>query len=198
MRVFFIDAENVNLDIFFASKNFKKKDKFFLVSNSNIRFGYESLKFLCKKKFEIYDFDTPSKDYADKIILSLLGAISKDKKIKKSFVVSNDKIFEQLDYVERFFGKKIILLKFDTQTTSTKLIKTKQKNIKIKDFFLQNEKQIMDIKALSRDKNEFYTMLTKTFRANNEGAKIYQFIKKEKYEILENFINLNSSDFYQI
>ncbi|RTI73754.1 PIN domain-containing protein [Campylobacter jejuni] len=176
MRAYLIDAENINLDHFFNQYHFDKKDKksvFYLVGNANIHFSFHSLSFLCKHKFKIHTFTQVSKDYADKIILTLLGTISKKPKIKKIFIVSNDKIFDHLEYIRISFKKNIKLVKFNNQTNPP----ATPKPSKIEVYFSKNKENILALKNQAQNKADFHNLLAKNHSC---GAEIYAFIK-EKY-----------------
>lgn len=112
LKAYLIDAENVSPHNFFKKYKFKKDEKniFYIVGNSHLHFDTRSLKVLSKTKYEIFTFDHPSKDYADKIILTLLGILATKKKITDIYIISNDKIFENLEYMYEFFGKEIHLI----------------------------------------------------------------------------------------
>lgn len=77
MRVFLIDAENVNFELFIKSREFKDDDAFYIVGNETLKFSLYTLKFLQDKRFKIYYFSGADKNYADKIIFTILGGCNR-------------------------------------------------------------------------------------------------------------------------
>ena len=88
MRAFLIDAENVNIEQFFSISGFEKDDKFYIIGNTTLKFSTKILQFLQEHKYKIYTFDTPRKDYADKMIFTILGAILNDDEIHEFLIIS--------------------------------------------------------------------------------------------------------------
>ena len=122
MRAFLIDAENVNIEQFFSISGFEKDDKFYIIGNTTLKFSTKILQFLQEHKYKIYTFDTPRKDYADKMIFTILGAILNDDEIHEFLIISNDKIFENLDFVGEIFNKKIKNIKLHQKSSVIKMI----------------------------------------------------------------------------
>ena len=75
MSIYLIDIENVNLELFLKSKKFEKTDKFYLVGNSNLKFSMSVLEFFEDIEYKIYHFNSADKNYADKILFTILGSI---------------------------------------------------------------------------------------------------------------------------
>ncbi|EPQ8112919.1 PIN domain-containing protein [Campylobacter upsaliensis] len=174
MKAYLIDAENVSPHNFFKNYKFKKEEKniFYIVGNSHLHFNTRCLKILSKTKYEIFTFDHPSKDYADKIILTLLGILATKKKITDIYIISNDKIFENLEYMYEFFGKKIHLIHIQREEP----------------FFLKHEKDIIKLLEKANSKSEFHTLLQKTYQKT--ATNIYRFIKTNRPELLKTLENV--------
>ncbi|TKX29274.1 hypothetical protein CQA38_04125 [Campylobacter sp. MIT 12-5580] len=175
MRAFLIDAENVNFDNFITQRSFKKKDHFYIIGNSTLKFSLFTLRFLQDKKLKIYDFNECSKDYADKIILSLLGFLLAKKKFKKCFIVSNDKIFSRLDFTKELYKKHVKIL-----SPSNDKIKKIQESAYHIELFEKNERLIKDLREESVNLGEFHRLLQKHFKIH--GTLIYKYLKQEKNE----------------
>ncbi|TQR27240.1 hypothetical protein [Campylobacter sp. MIT 97-5078] len=175
MRAYLIDAENINFDSFIKQKSFKKKDYFYIIGNSTLKFSLFTLRFLQNKKLKIYDFNECSKDYADKIILSLLGFLLAKKKIKKCFIVSNDKIFSRLDFTKELYKKRVKIL-----SPSNDKIKKIQESAYHIELFEKNERLIKNLREESVDLGEFHRLLQKHFKIH--GTLIYKYLKQEKNE----------------
>ena len=173
MRAFLIDSENVNFDNFIKQKRFKKSDNFFIVGNATLKFSLMVLEFLQDKKVKFYDFNEPSKDYADKIILTLLGYLLAQKRFKKCFIVSNDNIFSKLNFTKDYFGKKVKIIKINNEHTPKLLSKT--------DYHIQlfdkNQDFIKDLREQSKNLGEFHRALQKHFKIH--GTAIYHYLKTE-------------------
>lgn len=189
LRVFLIDAENVNLHTFIKNTSFKKDDKFYIVGNSTLKYSLSCLDFLRQRKVKIYDFNEPSKDYADKVILSLIGKFLSKKKVKKCIIVSNDNIFENLNFVKEIYKKEVKILKMNDKENA------KKKSYHIA-LFEKNQAQIAQLRQKSKDLGEFHRKLQKAYKIH--GTLIYRhlkqnyaeeflFINKESLE-LKNFI----------
>lgn len=192
MRVYLIDAENINLEMFIKSREFEIDDKFYLVGYSSLKFGIDVLKFLQDREYFVYKFDNPSDNYADKIIFTILGYIMNDSKFSEFFIVSNDGIFVNLAYTEKFFGKRVENIKFSNSTSLVKathkkeIVEVKKDEIKpnlqnplsIKEIY---EKNIEDIEILrhSYPKNdEFHNSLVKLF-GMEIGKELYKISKSK-------------------
>lgn len=171
MRAFLIDSENVNFDNFIKQNKFKRKDTFFIVGNATLKFSLMTLEFLQDKRVKFYDFNEPSKDYADKIILTLLGFLLAQKKFKKCFIVSNDNIFSKLNFTYDFFGKKVKILKINNEH-STKLLTKPDYHIQL---FEKNADFIKNLHAQSKNLGEFHRALQKHFKIH--GTLIYKYLK---------------------
>lgn len=171
MRAFLIDSENVNFDNFIKQKKFKKNDNFFIVGNTTLKFSLMSLKFLQSKKVKFYHFNEPSKDYADKIILTLLGYLLAQKKFKKCLIVSNDNIFLKLHFTQDFFEKKVKIIKINNEHTP-KLSFKSDYHIQL---FEKNQDFIKDLRAQSRNLSEFHRALQKHFKIH--ATLIYNYLK---------------------
>ncbi|QKF65265.1 hypothetical protein [Campylobacter corcagiensis] len=188
MRVFLIDAENVNIEFFIKSREFKKSDKFYIVVYNSLKFSIDVLKFLQDREFFVYEFKNPSENYADKIIFTILGYIMNDPKFSHFYIVSNDHIFVNLGFTERLFGKKVENIKF---SNSTSLVATKssfepkkaEPNI---DEIYKNNIEDIEILRQSYPKNdEFHNALVKLF-GMDIGKNLYKISKnttKDKNEI---------------
>ncbi|MCI6988220.1 MAG: hypothetical protein MR902_01430 [Campylobacter sp.] len=179
MRVFLIDAENVNFELFIKSREFKDDDAFYIVGNETLKFSLYTLKFLQDKRFKIYYFSGADKNYADKIIFTILGAvIGKDEfRRAKFYIVSNDSIFAFLDYTEILFDKKVENIKFTNSLnlTPAKLVSF-NKEFDIKNIYKKYE---IDIKALKSDNSQMgdlHNALVKKF-GMQIGKELYKFIK---------------------
>lgn len=171
MRSFLIDSENVNFDNFIKQNKFKRKDNFFIVGNATLKFSLMTLEFLQDKKVKFYDFNEPSKDYADKIILTLLGFLLAQKKFKKCFIVSNDNIFSKLNFTYDFFGKKVKILKINNEH-SPKLLTKPDYHIQL---FEKNADFIKNLHSQSKNLGEFHRALQKHFKIH--GTLIYKYLK---------------------
>lgn len=171
MRAFLIDSENVNFDNFIKQKKFKKNDHFFIVGNATLKFSLMSLEFLQGKKVKFYDFNEPSKDYADKIILTLLGFLLAQKKFKKCFIVSNDNIFSKLHFTKDFFDKTVKIIKINNEHT-LRLSAKADYHIQL---FEKNEDFIKNLRAQSKNLGEFHRALQKHFKI--QGTLIYKYLK---------------------
>ena len=171
MRAFLIDSENVNFDNFIKSQKFKKKDTFFIVGNATLKFSLLALEFLQQRRVKFYDFNEPSKDYADKIILTLLGFLLAQKDFKKCFIVSNDNIFSKLNFTQEFFGKRVRIIKINNEHTPKIASKTDY-HIQL---FEKNAEFIRDLRLKSRNLGEFHRALQKHFKIH--GTLIYKYLK---------------------
>lgn len=171
MRAFLIDSENVNFDNFIKQKKFKKDDHFFIVGNATLKFSLMSLEFLQGKKVKFYDFNEPSKDYADKIILTLLGFLLAQKKFKKCFIVSNDNIFSKLHFTKEFFDKAVKIIKVNNEHMPRLSVKPDY-HIQL---FEKNEDFIKKLRAQSKNLGEFHRALQKHFKI--QGTLIYKYLK---------------------
>lgn len=171
MRAFLIDSENVNFDNFIKQKRFKKSDNFFIVGNATLKFSLMVLEFLQDKKVKFYDFNEPSKDYADKIILTLLGYLLAQKRFKKCFIVSNDNIFSKLNFTREIFGKKVKILK----VTNEHLPKIALKSDYHIQLFEKNAEFIRDLRAQSANLGDFHRSLQQHFKIH--GTLIYKYLK---------------------
>ena len=171
MRAFLIDSENVNFDNFIKSQKFKKKDTFFIVGNATLKFSLMALEFLQQRRVKFYDFNEPSKDYADKIILTLLGFLLAQKHFKKCFIVSNDNIFSKLNFTQEFFGKRVRIIKINNEHTPKIASKTDY-HIQL---FEKNAEFIRDLRLKSRNLGEFHRALQKHFKIH--GTLIYKYLK---------------------
>ena len=181
MRAFLIDSENVNFDNFIKRKRFKKNDNFFLVGNTTLKFSLMTLEFLQDKNVKFYDFNEPSKDYADKIILTLLGFLLAQKKFKKCFIVSNDNIFSKLNFTQEIFGKKVKILKI----TNEHLPKIALKSDYHIQLFEKNAEFIRNLRAQSVNLGDFHRALQKHFKIH--GTLIYKYLKdNHKDEFFKN------------
>lgn len=196
MRVFLIDAENVNIEFFIKSNKFDKSDKFYIVGYSNLKFSIDVLKFLQDREFFVYEFKNPSENYADKVIFTILGYIMNEPKFSHFYIVSNDNIFVNLGFTERLFGKKVENIKF---SNSTSLVKTTPKNEPKKeikkelsmDEIYKNNIEDIEILRESYPKNdEFHNALVKLFGME---------IGKELYKISKNSVKQEDKNeaFYQ-
>ncbi|TQR61538.1 hypothetical protein [Campylobacter troglodytis] len=172
MRAFLIDSENVNFDNFIRSQKFKKKDNFFIVGNATLKFSLMALEFLHKRRVKFYNFNEVSKDYADKIILTLLGFLLAQKKLEKCFIVSNDNIFNKLGFTEEFFGKKIRIIKINNEQAPRLDVKPDY-HIQL---FEKNAEFIRDLRAQSKNLGEFHRALQKHFKIH--GTLIYKYLKE--------------------
>lgn len=207
MRAFLIDAENVNIEQFFSISGFEKDDKFYIIGNTTLKFSTKILQFLQERKYKIYTFETPRKDYADKMIFTILGAILNDDEIHEFLIISNDKIFENLDFVEEIFNKKIKNIKFQpnqtTQKSGTNLAQitpkiecnkndsnTKLALTNIEIFIKQNQFTIDLLRNLSSNKQNFHTHLVQKF-GKEKGREIYIFMR-DSDKIGENFSEIES------
>ena len=171
MRAFLIDSENVNFDNFIKSQKFKKKDTFFIVGNATLKFSLMALEFLQQRRVKFYDFNEPSKDYADKIILTLLGFLLAQKHFNKCFIVSNDNIFSKLNFTQEFFGKRVRIIKINNEHTPKIASKTDY-HIQL---FEKNAEFIRDLRLKSRNLGEFHRALQKHFKIH--GTLIYKYLK---------------------
>ena len=171
MRAFLIDSENVNFDNFIKSQKFKKKDTFFIVGNATLKFSLMALEFLQQRHVKFYDFNEPSKDYADKIILTLLGFLLAQKHFNKCFIVSNDNIFSKLNFTQEFFGKRVRIIKINNEHTPKIASKTDY-HIQL---FEKNAEFIRDLRLKSRNLGEFHRALQKHFKIH--GTLIYKYLK---------------------
>lgn len=171
MRAFLIDSENVNFDNFIKQKRFKKNDNFFIVGNTTLKFSLMALEFLQDKKVKFYDFNEPSKDYADKIILTLLGYLLAQKKFKKCFIVSNDNIFQKLNFTKEIFGKKVKIVKINNEHLPKIALKSDY-HIQL---FEKNAEFIRNLRAQSANLGDFHRALQKHFKIH--GTLIYKYLK---------------------
>ena len=186
MNVFLIDIENVNLELFLKSREFNKSDKFCLVGNSNLKFNINVLKFLEDKEYRVYFFNDANKNYADKILFTILGSIINKEKFKdaKFYIVSNDGIFSELAYTQNLFNTKVENIKFDnSQTTALVKIKedkeeTKKDELDIQSICLKNQKEILSLKYTYANLLDFHNALVQKF-GMEVGKKIYKFMKDE-------------------
>ncbi len=181
MNIYLIDIENVNLELFLKSKKFEKTDKFYLVGNSNLKFSMSVLEFFEDIEYKIYHFNSADKNYADKILFTILGSILNRPEYvnDKIYMVSNDNIFSSLRYTKKLFNKNVENIKFDN---STSLVPVKKKDLMIvKDdatidnLYRINKEKIKKI-LIKTDKNsDFHNELVKEF--NKDGIELYRFIK---------------------
>ena len=171
MRAFLIDSENVNFDNFIKRGRFKKKDNFFIVGNATLKFSLMALDFLQGRRVKFYDFNEPSKDYADKIILTLLGFLLAQKRFKKCLIVSNDNIFSKLNFTREFFGKSVKIVKINNEHTPKIAAKTDY-HIQL---FEKNAEFIRDLRLKARNLGEFHRALQKHFKIH--GTLIYKYLK---------------------
>lgn len=198
MNVYLIDIENVNLELFLKSRKFTKDDKFCLVGNSNLKFNINVLKFFEDKEYKVYFFNDANKNYADKILFTILGSIIEKENLKnaKFYIVSNDNIFVNLDFTERLFGKKVENIKF---SNSTSLVKTTPKNepkkeikkeLSIDEIYKNNIEDIEILKESYPKNDEFHNALVKLFGME---------IGKELYKISKNSVKQEDKNeaFYQ-
>ncbi len=171
MRAFLIDSENVNFDNFIKRGKFKKKDNFFIVGNATLKFSLMALDFLQGRRVKFYDFNEPSKDYADKIILTLLGFLLAQKRFKKCLIVSNDNIFSKLNFTREFFGKSVKIVKINNEHTP-KIAAKSDYHIQL---FEKNAEFIRDLRLKARNLGEFHRALQKHFKIH--GTLIYKYLK---------------------
>ncbi|MCZ6133466.1 hypothetical protein O6B42_06165 [Campylobacter ureolyticus] len=179
MSIYLIDIENVNLELFLKSKKFEKTDKFYLVGNSNLKFSMFVLEFFEDIEYKIYHFNSADKNYADKILFTILGSILNRPKCvnDKIYMVSNDNIFSSLKYTKKLFNKNVENIKFNN---STSLVPAKKKDlIVVKDtidnLYRLNREKIKKI-LINTDKNlDFHNGLVKEF--GKDGIELYRFIK---------------------
>lgn len=185
MNVYLIDIENVNLELFLKSRKFTKDDKFCLVGNSNLKFNINVLKFFEDKEYKVYFFNDANKNYADKILFTILGSIIEKENLKnaKFYMVSNDNIFSELKYTENLFNTKVENIKFDnSQSTALTKIKDDKKEENIEKFDIENlcfnhQKEILSLRYSYDDLGEFHNELVKKF-GMEIGKKIYKFMKE--------------------
>lgn len=174
MRAFLIDSENVNFDNFIKANKFKKKDHFYIVGNATLKFSLFALKFLQGRKVKFYDFNEPSKDYADKIILTLLGFLLAQKKFKKCLIVSNDNIFAKHNFTQDFFGNAVKIVKINNEQSPKITLKS--------DYHIQlyekNEAFIKNLHAQSRNLGDFHRALQKHYKIH--GTLIYKYLKENR------------------
>lgn len=174
MRAFLIDSENVNFDNFIKANKFKKKDHFYIVGNATLKFSLFALKFLQGRKVKFYDFNEPSKDYADKIILTLLGFLLAQKKFKKCLIVSNDNIFAKHNFTRDFFGNAVKIVKINNEQSPKITLKS--------DYHIQlyekNEAFIKNLHAQSRNLGDFHRALQKHYKIH--GTLIYKYLKENR------------------
>lgn len=176
MKAYLIDAENVNFDSFIKQKTFKKNDYFYIIGNASLKFSFFTLRFLQDKKVKFYDFNECSKDYADKIILSLLGFLLAKKKIKKCFIVSNDKIFSRLDFTKELYKKRVKVL----APNNEKIKKIEKSDYHI-ELFEKNQDLIMKFKEKSKNLSDFHCLLQKHFKIH--GTLIYKYLRESQNEL---------------
>lgn len=174
MRAFLIDSENVNFDNFIKTNKFKKKDHFYIVGNATLKFSLFALKFLQGRKVKFYDFNEPSKDYADKIILTLLGFLSAKKKFKKCLIVSNDNIFAKHDFTRNFFGGAVKVIKINNEQNPKITLKSDYHIL----LYEKNEAFIRTLHAQSKNLGEFHCALQKHYKIH--GTLIYKFLKENR------------------
>lgn len=183
MRVFLIDAENVNIEFFIKSNKFDKSDKFYIVGYSNLKFSIDVLKFLQDREFFVYEFKNPSENYADKVIFTILGYIMNEPKFSHFYIVSNDNIFVNLGFTERLFGKKVENIKF---SNSTSLVKVTTKNSpkpqktenepNIDEIYKNNIEDIEILRQSHPKNDEFHNALVKLF-GMEVGKRLYKISK---------------------
>lgn len=182
MSVFLIDLENVNLELFLKSRKFSSQDKFYLVGISSLKFAASVLEFLADKEYKFYSFNDAKKDYADKIILTILGSLLEKFKNENFFIVSNDGIFSELDFTKNIFSKKVENIKFNNHTTKeTPVLKpqteTENKNIEI--LYNKNLAKIDEIWNKYKNFRDFHNNLVKEFGLEM-GKNLYKFAKTTK------------------
>ncbi|KAA6225498.1 hypothetical protein FMM55_06750 [Campylobacter sp. LR196d] len=198
MRAYFINAENISLNLFLEKHNFDEEDKnskFHIFACSRTSLNFKSLYILNKYKFKVYTFDNHNENYADKQILTTLGFVVSKKKYKEFIIVSDDKIFNNLEYMIKNYGKNISyirkkdLIERNLPTTSTSTTSQTQSvsnlvsgKINISDDKLSIEKfckkykdEILNIRNNSNNLNNLHLNLTKHF-GQDKVIKLYRYI----------------------
>ncbi|MCR8699143.1 hypothetical protein [Campylobacter ureolyticus] len=178
MSIYLIDIENVNLELFLKSKNFEKTDKFYLVGNSNLKFSMSVLEFFEDIEYKIYHFNSADKNYADKILFTILGSILNRPEYvnDKIYMVSNDNIFEELEYTENLFKKKVINLKFLNSTRKVLVKTNNNENLEIKNIYEKNKFDIKNLSNSYKNNGDFHNALVKKY-GMQIGKNIYKFMK---------------------
>lgn len=135
------------------------------------------------KNAKFFTFNKPDKNYVDKIILVLLGKLLNER-FDEFIIVSNDKIFKNLDFVEEIFGKKVTFLNSMDKnkiTSTAQDVTDKKVNFeKIENMFYKNITKINSLINKSTNLTDFKQRLNAGFR--NSDKKIFTYmIENHKY-----------------
>lgn len=178
MKRFIIDNENISIDNFLNTKKIKPKDKIYIVANTKQKLELNSLDKLCSNKIKIKTIitDTVGKDFADKVIVCLMGKLFNKK--EKIYVVSNDKFY---DSVIEFLNKK------------QKQAKFKRIGVKIQNNINTGNVNLIDdmsniIKESSNLKELHLTLVAKF--GSEKGLFIYNDLKQKAREIYAKNVEL--------
>lgn len=172
MKRFIIDDENIGVDNIFKIIDPKKKDRVYIVTNARKKISMQTLKLLNSKKvkFKIFMISDADRDFADKIIVFLMGKFF-DKK-GKICVVSNDKFY---DSVMGFFNA----LRAEKKEKFKKITLQKEGILKIDE---SKNKEIESILLKSSNLQELHIMLKNAY-GEDEGLVIYKTFKQKARQI---------------
>ena len=184
MRRFIIDDENISVDKILDIKELDEGDKIYIVTNSKKKISVRVLENLLVKriKIKIVTFDIRSKDFADKIIVFLMGKLAYKK--GKIYIVSKDKFYDSvINFYNTAVHKK--RCKFKRLTLEKEEIPAESKAeisaLKVESQIVNTPKEdvINEIKILisgCKNLNDFHSALVKRYGATN-GLKLYKKLK---------------------
>ena len=178
---FIIDDENISVNNVLNFSELKRKDKIYIVSNGSKRLNLAVLQELLNKKarIKILLINAQGKDFADKLIVFLMGKFYAKK--GKIFIVSNDKFYD--DAIEFYnsikpgkFQKLSLLAPHKTKSQTPEKPPLKEPKISV-----QDAEKIKNIASASANLMDFHNALAKNF-GNKKGAEIYAALKQKAKE----------------
>ena len=178
---FIIDDENISVNNVLNFSELKRKDKIYIVSNGSKRLNLAVLQELLNKKarIKILLINAQGKDFADKLIVFLMGKFYTKK--GKIFIVTNDKFYD--DAIEFYnsikpgkFQKLSLLAPLKTKSQTPEKSPLKEPKISTSDA-----EKIKSIASASANLMDFHNALAKNF-GNKKGAEIYAALKQKAKE----------------
>ncbi|WP_172200255.1 PIN domain-containing protein [Campylobacter sp. RM16188] len=122
MRHFIIDDENIGVDNILSIINLSRNDKIYIVTNKKNKIKASTISQFKKKEIEysVYCINSSSKDFADKIIVFLMGRLCNEN--GKIYIVSNDKFYD--DVINYFNNSEHInnKIKFEKINSNSEII----------------------------------------------------------------------------
>lgn len=179
---FIIDDENISVNNVLNFSELKRKDKIYIVSNGSKRLNLAVLQELLNKKarIKILLINAQGKDFADKLIVFLMGKFYAKK--GKIFIVSNDKFYDDaIEFYNSIKPGKFQKLSLIAPPHKTKPQIPEKSPLKEPKISTLDAEKIKSIASASANLMDFHNALAKNF-GNKKGAEIYAALKQKAKE----------------